>query len=110
MFLEKLNREIDDRKWYEDLEVPYSQWQDKVAAQAKIDPLGGFRRDMSGLKDVADEIDNVWVQYYLPILCGYQADTSQAIRDANEALRQAGFDTYFASMQRQVAEHLSAGD
>lgn len=104
------DREIDDRKWYEDLEVPYSQWQDKVAAQAKIDPLGGFRRDMSGLKDVADEIDNVWVQYYLPILCGYQADTDQAIQDANEALRQAGFGTYFASMQQQVAEHLGTGN
>lgn len=107
---EVLNRDrLNDRRWHGQLEQPYNQWQDVVFDQAKADPLGAFSRDMSGLKNVVGEMEDVWTQYFLPILCGYHVDIDQALQEANEALEQAGFDTYYDNMQRQVAGYLSTG-
>lgn len=105
-----LSRDIKyvSEKWYEEISVPYDAWQEEVSQQAVVDPLGGFSTDMTNLETVAEDMEEVRRHYFLPILCGYYEDVEQALDEANEMLRQAGFDEYFDSMQRQITEYFNS--
>lgn len=92
-------------EWHEQIDVPYENWYDEISEQAVTDPLWNFTMDLSDLEAVAEEMEQVRMYYFQPILCGYYEDPQQALQEANEALYQAGFDTYFDSMQRQITDY-----
>ena len=92
-------------KWYDGIELPYYSWQEEITEYVEINPLGEFSMDLSSLEAVQSAIERVREQYFQPILCGYYADTGQALQEANEALEQAGFNKYFDSLQQQIKEY-----
>lgn len=104
-----LNREIMyvSEAWHEQIDVPYGDWYEEISEQAVTDPLWDFSVDLSDLETVLEEMDQVGQHYFQPILCGYYEDPQQALREANEALNQAGFDTYFESLQRQIKDYFA---
>ena len=106
LMLSRDTRNVSE-KMYEELEKPYYNWRTEIFEQAKIDPLGEFSMDLSNLESVVAEMEQVRLQYFQPLLCGYHADTARMLQEANEALSQAGFDVYFDSMQKQVADYFA---
>ena len=92
-------------KWYEEIELPYYNWQEEITEYVEINPLGEFSMDFSELETVRFEIEQIRERYFQPILCGYYADTGQALMEANAALEQAGFNEYFDSLQQQITEY-----
>ncbi len=104
---ELLSRDIKyvSEKWHEEIEIPFYSWHSEIAESVEVDPLGEFSMVFSELEAVQAEMERVRTQYFQPILCGYYADTEQALLDANEALEQAGFSDYFDNMQQQIVEY-----
>lgn len=89
-------------KWYVEIELPYYSWQEDITEFVEINPLGEFSMDLSDLETVRSEIERVRERYFQPILCGYYSDAGQALREANAALEQTGFNEYFDSLQQQI--------
>ena len=104
--LERNTKRVSER-WYEEIEAPHNSWRAHVYEQAKADPLGDFSVDLSRLGTEVRQMEQVRTQYFQPILCGYHADAEQALQEANEALDEAGFETYFNSVQGQVSAYFA---
>lgn len=94
-------------KWYEELEKPYNDWHDEIAELARPDPLNGFSINLSGMETEMEKIEQVRLQYFLPILCGYYADPVRALAEANDALNRAEFNQYFETIQWQVTDYFA---
>lgn len=104
--LDRDTRHVSEQ-WYEEIEMPYDDWEAQVSEQAQIDPLGDFSVDLSGLEAEVSRMEQVRTRYFQPILCGYHANAEQALREANDALNESGFEAYFDSVQRQVSAYLA---
>ena len=95
-------------KWYEETAKPYDDWGESIQARTEDNPLSGFRLELKGLEQVLEEIEQIRLQYFQPILCGYQDDPEEALEEAVEMLRRAGFETYFDQIQKQLTEYWAA--
>lgn len=95
-------------KWHEETAKPYDDWVQSLAAQAGENPLAGFQPEPRGLEQVLEEMEKVRLQYFQPILCGYQNDPEEALGEAMDMLYRAGYGKYFDQIQNQLTEYLTA--
>ncbi len=93
--------------WEESVNKPYQQWQEEVLAVAEPNPLGAFAPEVSGLGQVLNQLQQVQIQQFKPIVCGYPTDCRQALSDLTAALYQAGFQEYLDTIQQQLTEALA---
>lgn len=98
-----------NEKWYEETVRPYEDWQSQISGQAENSPLEGFSMAVYDQEQIVEEMEEVKLKYFDPILCGYQEDYEQALDEANEALYNAGFQEYLDGMQGQLEEDIARG-
>lgn len=96
-----------NEKWYEETARPHDDWQLKISEQAESDLLEEFTGEICDQKQIMEEIEDVKLKYFDPILCGYQEDYEQALDEANEALYRAGFREYLDRLQSQLEDYIA---
>ena len=92
-----------NKKWDEEVYHALPEWSTEAGNVVKDDPLDGFSFVLSGREQAA--VDRVWLQYFLPLVCGYGEDYTEALEEANERLQEAGFEQYLESIQEQLADY-----
>lgn len=66
------------------------------------DPLDGFTFVLSEREE--DAMNQVRVQYFQPLVCGYGENYEQELEIVIEHMYDAGFDRYLAAIQEQLTE------
>lgn len=92
-----------NEKWYEETYRSVLEWNMEIGMTAEDDPLDGFTILPSGREPGA--VNQVWIQYFQPLVCGYGEDYLQNLDAANERLRASGFDRYLSAIQEQLTEY-----
>lgn len=96
-----------NKKWAEEVYHAVMEWCGEVGKTALDDPLDGFTFVSSGREE--DGMNQVRIQYFQPLVCGYGEDYSEELERVIEHMFDSGFDRYLASIQEQLTE-FSMGD
>lgn len=91
-----------NEKWNDEVYRTVLEWNTEIAKIAEDDPLDGFTIVPSGREQ--DAVNQVWLQYFQPLVCGYGEDYLRELEEANERLYEAGFDRYLETIQEQLTE------
>lgn len=91
-----------NQKWDEGTYRAVREWSDSVGKSALDYPLDGFTFVLSEREENA--MDQVWIQYFLPLVCGYGEDYEQELEETIAHMYDAGFDRYIDSIQEQLTE------
>lgn len=89
-----------NEKWYEEVYHVTLEWNTEIGKIAEDDPLDGFTFVSSGREQ--DAVNQVWLQYFQPLVCGHGEDYLRELNAANERLYEAGFDRYLEMIQEQL--------
>lgn len=92
-----------NEKWDEEVYHAIMEWNEEIVKTAENDPLDGFTIQQSGRQQEA--FNQVWIQYFQPLVCGYGENYLQELEGAMERLEAAGFDRYLAAMQEQLTQY-----
>lgn len=90
-------------RWDEKFYQPMMEWQDVVSMRAEGNPLDGFAFSVSVQEQ--NSVNQVWLQYFQPLVCGYGEDYLEELETANQRLHDAGFDRYLEAIQEQLADY-----
>lgn len=90
-----------NEKW-DEVYNAVAEWMEGIVKGAEDDPLDGFTFLPPGKEQ--DAMEKVWLQYFLPLVCGHGEEELRELDAAKERLREAGFDKYIAAIQEQLAE------
>ena len=90
-------------KWDEEVYHPMMEWQDEVLMRAEGNPLDGFSFSVSAREQ--NSVNQVWLKYFQPLVCGYGEDYLEELEAANRRLYEAGFDRYLEAIQEQLADY-----
>ena len=90
-------------RWDEKFYQPMMEWQDVVSMRAEGNPLDGFAFSVSVREQ--NSVNQVWLQYFQPLVCGYGEDYMEELETANQRLHDAGFDRYLETIQEQLADY-----
>ena len=90
-------------RWDEKFYQPMMEWQDVVSMRAEGNPLDGFAFSVSVREQ--NSVNQVWLQYFQPLVCGYGEDYMEELETANQRLHDADFDRYLETIQEQLADY-----
>lgn len=88
--------------WDTEVYQVFTDWSEEIGKTAEDDPLDGFTFVLPGREE--DAMDQIWIQYFQPLVCGYGEDYLQELEQVNQRLKEAGFDRYLAIIQEQLTE------
>lgn len=91
-----------NEKWEEEYSA-IMKWSSDIAGKAENNPLDGFTISPSEREQKA--VEQVWLQYFQPLICGYGEDYDMELERANQCLYEAGFDRYLAAIQEQLSDY-----
>lgn len=83
----------------DDTIAAYKVWNDGAIPQKDI----GFAFELEPVKEIYAQLQNVAVEYFVPISLGF-ADYDSAYPEAIKRLKDAGIDQYMAEYQKQFSE------
>ncbi len=92
-----------NEKWDEAVYHAIMEWNEEIVKTAENDPLDGFTIQQSGRQQEA--FNQIWIQYFQPLVCGYGENYLQELDGAMERLEAAGFDRYLAAIQEQLTQY-----
>lgn len=92
-----------DESFPDDFIEVYKRWDDEAIKSCSF----GFTPDYTPVKTQKAQIDSVWEELAKPMLAGYKG-YDENIGELKEELKAAGWDEYFAEMQRQFDAFLAA--
>ncbi len=76
---------------------------DGIAEKAEDNPIDGFTFSVPEKEQKA--VEQVWLQYFQPLICGYGESSPEELEAANERLYAAGFEQYLATVQEQLSAY-----
>lgn len=76
---------------------------DRIAETAEDNPIDGFSFSVPEKEQKAAE--QVWLQYFQPLICGYGESGPEELEAANQRLYAAGFEQYLAAVQEQLSAY-----
>lgn len=74
-----------------------------ITETAEDNPIDGFTFSVSEREQKA--VDQIWLQYFQPLVCGYGESSPEELESANERLYAAGFEQYLAAVQEQMSAY-----
>lgn len=91
-----------NRQWSEGPYLAVREWWEEIGKTALDDPLDGFNFVLPEKEEEA--MDQVWLQYFQPLVCGYGEDYQAELEKVTERMYESGFDRYLETIQEQLAE------
>lgn len=90
----------DRNQWTEVLEE-IDLWREETLAAAQTNPIGGYEFVADGLEQEINRLEQVRLQYFQPLVCGYYDDPEDLERAVRE-LDKAGLAEYMEEIERQL--------
>lgn len=91
-----------NRQWSEGPYLAVREWWEEIGKTALDNPLDGFNFVLPEKEEEA--MDQVWLQYFQPLVCGYGEDYQAELEKVTERMYESGFDRYLETIQEQLAE------